>query len=482
MNKKEFLYLSGFFLFFVIICALSPISGDDWHNYWIGEQGLRFMLGHTKGSYLNWEGRITSTFYFDFFTYYKWIWNILNPLLITGVLYCMLRIVKPKNKKTVYALALLSFLAIPFLTFSEVIVYIAGNATFLVPQFLILFYIVFHIDYKVDNKMIRLFFILYNIALTLFVEHLAVFLVIINMVLIGQEYFTLKKINRKYLSYLIASIVGVLLLVLSPGTTYRNSVDNAEFHQLPLIDKIVNNLPNFVHYTFMANTFLLFLFVLSSILLIRKLKHNIVWKLFLALYMILVPVVNIVCHYFVVLEFWDPKNAWVIGIWIFYGLLFIYLCTYLNKAIREKIILFLLLAIMPNVIMLMSPISGPRTGFATLIFLYIVLLMIIDSEIQYKKWVNFLRYGSIGASSLLAIFYIVLYISIYRQQLERDKSIREQAGHDIIYIEKFPDFINYSINPEHEYHVRTFKEYYHLPEDVKIELTPNTWKYKIIYE
>jgi hypothetical protein len=250
---------------------------------------------------------------------------------------------------------------------------------------------------------------------------------------------------------------------------------------MSVIGKIVSNLPNFVNYTFMANTFLLILFALSSIMLIRNLKSNIVRKFLLTLYMISVPAVNIICHYFITLDFWNPENVWVIGIWILYGLLFIYLCMHISKAIRGKILLFLILAITPNIAMLVAPISGFRTGFSTLIFLYIVLLMIIDSEIRDKKWAGFLRYGSICASSLLVVFYIILYISVYRQQVERDKSIREQAGRDIMYIEKFPDFVNRTINPENEYHLRTFKEYYHLPEDVNIELTPNTWKYKIFY-
>ena len=53
----------------------------------------------------------------------------------------MMKLIKPKHKITVLCLSILSILLMNIYTFSQIIVWIAGNITYLFPIALILFYI-----------------------------------------------------------------------------------------------------------------------------------------------------------------------------------------------------------------------------------------------------------------------------------------------------------------------------------------------------
>ena len=81
--KKEYIL---YFFFFLIIMCLSPISGDDWGNYLVGEQGIRHMVGNAIGMYFSWEGRFISRLLINILTYNKWLWNIVNSFVIFSIM------------------------------------------------------------------------------------------------------------------------------------------------------------------------------------------------------------------------------------------------------------------------------------------------------------------------------------------------------------------------------------------------------------
>ena len=81
--KKYYKYLS-LCLFFIVIFFLSPLSGDDWGNYIVGSEGVRYSLEVAVELYFNWEGRFISRVLINIFTYHKWLWNIINALVITS--------------------------------------------------------------------------------------------------------------------------------------------------------------------------------------------------------------------------------------------------------------------------------------------------------------------------------------------------------------------------------------------------------------
>ena len=64
-KTKKFYFI--FFAFILFILFLSPISGDDWGNYLVGQNGIRHMIEQALRMYLSWEGRLGSRLLINFF-------------------------------------------------------------------------------------------------------------------------------------------------------------------------------------------------------------------------------------------------------------------------------------------------------------------------------------------------------------------------------------------------------------------------------
>ena len=81
-------------------------------------------------------------------------------------------------------------------------------------------------------------------------------------------------------------------------------------------------------------------------------------------------------------------------------------------------------------------------------------------------------------------FYLVFYISIYRVNQYNKKTILEAKKNKQQDIEliAYPSFAPCNINPTNEYHLKKFKEYYHLNKNVNIKIINKNWNYIIFYQ
>jgi len=480
--KKKIFYI-GIFLFFILLFFLSPICGDDWGNYIEGSRGIYKSITEAVGMYFSWEGRFISRVLINILTYHKVLWNIVNSLVITSTIYLIIKLINPK-KKIIYILTILIFILMNVFTFSQVIPWIAGNITYLfvIPLLLLYYYYIFK-NIK-DNKLIIVFSIL-NLIMTMFVEHMAIILIFSNILFIVYRFIKNKKIDKELILYLIISIIGTLVMLLSPGNSYRNSVENIDFNKLSLIGKLLFNIPNFIYYTFIINPYLIILLSISNIYLINKVFNKKLLKIFLILFMNIIPLLSTVLY---ILSYFKSINIMLLDTnslilklyYVIYILLFVYLIIKNKKTIFNKEMFFFIIGIVSNLIMMMSPTWGFRTSLATYIFLSIFSLIIINENIKDKK-----IYTIITSTILLlgVLSYITVYISIFRQYKENKLIIEEGIKNKskAIEIYKYPIFVNCNINPESEYHSKVFKRYYGIDEDVEIKLLDNKWRYLIFY-
>jgi len=478
--KKKIFFIS-IFLFFALIFFLSPISGDDWGNYIEGSKGLYKSITEAIGMYFSWEGRFISRILINILTYHKGLWNIVNGLVISVTIYLIIRIINPK-KKIIYLLSLLVFLLMNIFTFSQVVPWLAGNITYLfvIPLLLLYFYYIF----EDDRKLIISFSIL-NLFMTMFVEHMAVILVLSNILFLIYRFIRDKKVSKELIFYLFFSIIGTVVMLLSPGSLYRSSIENTDFSSLSMIGKIIYNIPNFIYYTFMINPYLIILLSIANIYLINKAFNNKLIKILLILFMNIIPILStslyLLSNFIKINSFLNDSHSIVLIIYyIIYILIFLYLIIKNNKNIFNKDMFFFIIGISSNIVMMISPTWGYRTSFATYIFLSIFSLLIINKNIKEKKIYTIITSGIIIISS---IFYLTLYISTYRQYKENksiiDKSIKENSK--VIEIYRYPSFVNCNINPDSDYHLRVFKKYYNISEDTEVILLNNKWKYLILY-
>ena len=486
LTRNRIIYFS-IFCFFFLILTLSPISGDDWGNYLVGKQGLRHCFGQAIGMYFSWEGRLISRILINLLTYNKWLWNIINSLLITGIIYTITNLIKPKHKTTTVCISLLTILLMNIYTFSQVIVWIAGNITYLFPLALILFYILDLKGNKESNKLKILLITIFQIIVPMFIEHMAVLLIFINLSVLLIKYYKTKKWDKVYIMYTIISIISTISMFLSPGTKLRNDMENVEFNKLNIFHKVFYNIPNFIYYTFIVNSFLLGLLSITNIYKVNKLNKSKTVKNILILYLTINPILTIILYNLsmfinlptVLLEFINHHNILIETYWISYLLIYFYLLLKDIKTNQGKLNLILsILGIISNSIMLASPTWGYRTSLATYILLAIPQIEVID-RININK---IIEKTLVVITALVSLIWIIFYINIRLVQNDLELSIKNQLKIDkeVIEIESFPSYANCNINPTNEYHLTKFKEYYQIPDDKQVEILPNNWRFIII--
>lgn len=468
------------FIFFLIIFFLSPISGDDWGNHLEGIQGFHHMIAQAVGMWFTWEGRFISRVLINVLTCNKWLWNIINSIALVGIINYIEKIVKFKNKKLMLLLLFSTILFMNIFTFSQTVTWLAGNITYLfvIPLILVYFYIINNDKY---NKFTNVLLVILNIIIPMFVEHMAILLILLNIYFIVDYYIKNKKINKKLIVFLLISIISFGLMYFSPGNAIRKATENIEFNKLSLFGKIMYNFPNLIFYTYRINYFLIPILVIGNILLIKKnIKNTLVRIVLYLLEVITIPFTALyLLNSFNITTFnISDSNIFVI---IYYVLLTVINFILLIKNKDRLPIVFYSMGIISNGVMLMSPTWGYRTSLATYLFLTICYLIIID---KYLKKNNFIKTITVLITILGMLFYLVFYISIYRTNKENEKTIKEAIKNDskVIELIAYPGFAPCNINPTNEYHLKRFKEYYNIKEDVEINIVNKNWKYIIIYK
>ena len=472
--KKEYIL---YFFFFLIIMCLSPISGDDWGNYLVGEQGIRHMVGNAIGMYFSWEGRFISRLLINILTYNKWLWNIVNSFVIVSIIYLINNICNFKNKKLTLVVPLLFLFMNPF-TFSQVIVWIAGNITYLFVILLLLYYI-FRI-YKQSDFSLKTTILLLclNIIIPMFVEHMAIIMILINIIFLIINYIKEKKINKKLIIFLIASIISFLSMFLSPGNTLRNGMENNYFNSLNLIEKITYNIPNFIYYTYIINYFLITLMTIGNYLIAKnKIKNKLVKTLIYISGLISIALVLLVTFNNKI----SSSNIFIIIYFILYSIGNFYLIIKSSKKkISDLAVFFFLIGICSNGVMLLSPTWGYRTSLATYLFMSISYLIVIDRYIHINKS---LEYLIIICNVIGMLVYITFYISVHLQYIDNYKLINKGVKENSKKIEivSYPSFAPCNINPTNDYHIKKFKEYYKIDENTEVTIVNNNWKFYLLY-
>ena len=79
-----------FFLFFALITHWTPASGDDWVYAVGGMWNNPFKQAFTM--YQTWSGRYLSELWGFLVAPHKNLWNVLNPLLFTGILLLLVKL------------------------------------------------------------------------------------------------------------------------------------------------------------------------------------------------------------------------------------------------------------------------------------------------------------------------------------------------------------------------------------------------------
>ena len=476
---KEFIIKNRYyliaFLFMLIICSLAPLNGDDWPNY-NPNTSMKFAIVNAIKSYMTYESRFVSRVLINILCYYKVIWNVLNAVAFTSIYWSLSKIFDLKKNNEFKAL-LLVLILIPCSMFGQVYSWITGSITYLFPVAIILTY--FAYTYKVMDKFTVKnvpILLIANLICALFIDHCGPALVAINMFLIVKKYLDTKKINIMNIICLVFSIISVLLAYFAPGNANRLS-NTPGFENLSLLGKVFENYDNFLDYIYAANPILAILMVISvSYMIYKFIKKNCILKYILLLLIWIIPIYSLIYHYDIYNPFvnytasldfyWKSetllRSPFVYGYWTVISVLFIVSILYILKNNKDKYyyLVCLLIGLIPDMVMLLSPTWGFRTTYFTNIVLSALAIKLIfeifDREnydgLDLKVIVNIGYYFMIAY--LIFVFAVIMHFDIVRYN-----NIAKQYndGNRDIVIVACPIRYVWNYNPYMDFHNMSYK-------------------------
>lgn len=484
--KNNILIISTLFviIFFYLISSKTPLAGDDWGYALNGIKNNPFMLAYEF--YFNWSGRFFSELYGFLVTPHKWLWNILNAFLFGLTFYSILNIAQAKKSIVASLLTLFLIISVKDELRMETYTWLMGT-TYLIPLALSLFY--FSIVIKNIEKYSRLKWLISLVLwIVLFVsslmmENIAVILVFGNFLICVYLYFRDKTVPMMYISFFTISLIGLILLRISPGASARLIRDHSDWMNLSIFDQLIFNYSNFIRFTFIEHRYLVLVFsCLSLIKLVEnwfKLKKYTFFHVVLILFFLISSFSSLTLTLYsrYPLEFFnnfiDPTSVFNLIYWPFFIIaVFGFIYFAFKDTTRLKLYFFVLLAGMSNGVMMLSPIFGYRSSLYTVYFLIVMCLII---------------YSSLNRRLLSKIFIIPLIVLCYLNlnQLWDKYNLVESVHYirlgQIQYYKDNPEIkdiwlIRYPIYSIHggdievddTYHMDVFKEYYGLNKDATI--------------
>lgn len=482
INIKKFIIKNKFnimvFIIFFIICILTPLSGDDYGNY-VTSNSLIENIKTTIDCYKEWEGRIISRFLILELVKYKFIWNILTPILMTAMYSSLMKLINTKKIST-HILMILGILLVNISMFAQTYTWVTGSITYLYPTALTICY--FSYLYRTIDKKKNWFEItilcLANIIIPMFVENIGCAFVFGNILYIIYLIINKKKykINILYTSISIASLITMLL---SPGSHYR-AIEYKEFEALSIFEKIFYNIENFITYGITKNYFMLFLITIClNIFIFKKIKKSNFIKTIILIIFDIIPLLSILQNVFnlsfinkYVPEFlkYSMSNKIFIIYWIIFFFLFLYNIYIITKSKKKDLIhILLIFAGMSSILsMLIVYVWGERVALLEVIILTYISIKILDDFLNDKYVLKFM----VPIFSIVIIAFVLVFISCHKINKYRIDYINKQISENKNEITVIYNPIIFIWNPNlpDDYFLKTYKEYVGIDQNKEISI------------
>jgi len=466
------------FGFFALITFLAPLCGDDWHNYMVGSQGLRHMVGQAIEMYFDWEGRFVSRLLINFLTYYKFWFAILVGLLIAGGMFVIEHFGNLRHKQIFFLLFFGVFLFLDNPLFTQTILWVAGSITYLFPSMLLLGYFFCYFYFlkgkKVSSKWLLLGSFCFAFLSPMFVENIAISFVVLHILILLLEYYQTKCFNKVYLINIILSILGTFLMFMSPGSLKRSMMETA-FYELSFLQQIEFNFPVFIQYTFGENYYLIFLMIVSGLFLTFRVFSK---RMMQIISIGIVFIFPILCYSHAWHFPWLYIVCWIV--WFFY-LLFLVVSFYRNDFDKLWFYGILLgVGLLSNIVMMATPSISSRTSLLWILCSSVSFLFVLDDVIVVPKFLAiFLSFLLLLTCGIYGIAYYNLncFSLALKQSIQSDL---EQGNPVNVYMA--PEYLAWGLTPTGDYHIRTFKEYFKIPYDYELVYQNSVWKYFIFFD
>lgn len=360
---------------------------------------------------------------------------------------------------------------------------------------------------KARNATKYRFLYLASCAILLFIssfsqEVIAVAVVAYIGLLTLYEWFSSKKIDTVNIIMVFIALSGFLILILAPGNSVRmNYTENAGFYDMDLLQRIKNNIPYIIRGNFNRDnvlfTFVFLLFSLYCAYENLKIKKTHVWlhtlSFFSILMMILITAVQPFGYFEYVHENVQAYNYIFI---IQLVLIFFSIFVYLKQKKEIQVMILLSSAFLSQLSLIMAPSDvhvRVHIVFQIIVFVFMITVLshILKKQQGNKKMITYivLSFCLLSAINFFEIMHGYSQNAATNKlnhKILMDSSLKIKKGDDVNEIlltklpnDKYTDAQPYM--PGCEYILHWMREYYDIPQNVKILYT-NTFSTDLLDE
>lgn len=469
-KHRNYLFIASIILFYFIIAHTTILSLDDFR--WGTSRGLARM----NANFDNYNGRYLGNYTIITMTR-SYLAQIIIPIIINSGI--VLFIYKIFDKVIDLPIIMFFLLTMPFEIYRQTYGFMSGFANYNTAAFFILAVIYLIKKESINIASLVLLFVS-GFVVQLFLENIsAVNIVLISFFLIYSLF------KREYLAkavtLFIANLLGTILMFsnsayISDDTS--RGLSNIDFRIIPQ-----TFLTQWSDLFFKNNIALIILLSLGIYLVSQR-------KTFFKYIMFTIPAYFAIRHHLNIS--WNnipTKLLYLEGILLITFILLSFYTVYKSDILDEQMKLgfysFFLLGVMYSGPLLAISMNGkpfvfPRNVLATYILISIAILYLYIPFIQSKRFININKYIiTVAAALMLVIGSMSLVNGVFNNI--RIKSMKENidAGATEIYLQRLPFeklYLTWNISESSGF-IPQYKEYYDIPDHIKIEQVPLRNKY-----
>lgn len=244
-KKIGFAAFSGIFLILLLCNFLTDFFVDDFTYIYSLETGKKItgffqIFGSVKAHALTMNGRVVAHFFAQLFLFLpKWVFNIVNSLVFSGLIFLIYKISCPGRRNNVIVVGIFAAVWIFAPSFGQVFLWLTGACNYLWAYFAGALFVLPYVNRFVSDRHIEstarkvLFFILAFLAGAYSENASAAFICVAVLLVLADLAFYKVKPKAYELVGILCSFVGYVTLYLSPAQ-WSNKAAEFSLHSLLL--------------------------------------------------------------------------------------------------------------------------------------------------------------------------------------------------------------------------------------------------------
>ena len=417
-NNLMFILIPIIFFSFLLININVTYYGDDYYYLSFSDLSVQDFFAKHIEHYNNDNGRFIVHILVTIFLKLPMpFWQIFNSLMLTGICYFATRILTTKNdsKKPFILTLLFFFIASLSIQITRQSVYwLTGSFNYVYPIFLLFCY--WFCLSKIESKKYFILSIILGFLAAASMEQSAMMTLGLTLLTFLTKFknikdlknlVTISKQNLKLIILSIITLIGVCTVVLAPAQFVRIDKEQQETSTL---DTIKNNSFFMIRNYFDAPSILPYCILFNAFIILFACKQKEKSKIFIILSCSLNILLSLINIYLVQNydSFIISRLIILLGILITYSINFIYI----NKKIFSKLIspltISLILKLGSQLMMLISPVFGPRNLiFGLIMFAFIICIIAKYTDLKYlNSWTTLMFVIALLTNSEIAQGYL----------------------------------------------------------------------------